>query len=82
MLDQAMSAGIDPVLAQVAIENSPENSDSLQRLIDNDLMGFSPPMEKPSLRGSPGPPRRAAQTAREKRREAYARIQSLYKASR
>ena len=82
MLDQAVSAEIDPVLVQVAIENSPENSDGLQRLIDEDLMGLFPPIEKPGLRGRPGHPRRTAQTARAKRREAYARIQALYKASR
>jgi len=82
ILEQALSADIDPILVQVAIENSPENSDSLQRLIDHDLMGMFPPIEKPSLRGGPGPPRRAAQTARAKRRESYARIQSLYKSSR
>ena len=60
MLDQAVSAEIDPVLVQVAIENSPENSDGLQRLIDEDLMGLFPPIEKPGLRGRPGHPRRIA----------------------
>ena len=51
LLEQALSAGIDPMLVQVAIENSPENSNSIQRLIDEDLMGLFPPIEKPSLRG-------------------------------
>ena len=80
-LAMAVRANVCPELLQEAISIPLGNTDRLQRLIDADLQGLLPPVERrrPSQRAQP---RQDARNGRARRRAAYARIQALYKSSR